>query len=383
MLRYLTAGESHGKALTAIIEGLPAGVEINRERVNEKLKRRQGGYGRGKRMAIESDKVEVLSGLRGGITLGTPLTLLIHNKDWENWESIMDHHNKKLPQERIVHNPRPGHADLAGSLKYRQEDIRNVLERASARATAIQVAVGAVAQEFLSNFKIKLQGQVVSVGKVESKALPQIVEDKLYDTALYCPDPQATEAMVAAIDQAKEQGDTLGGVFQVIAEGLPQGLGSHVHWDRRLDGKLAQALMSIPGIKGVEIGIGFGGSALPGSQVHDEIFYSAQQGFYHGTNKAGGLEGGITNGENLVVKGAMKPIPTLMKPLKSINRLTKEPVSAAVERSDVCAVPAATIVGEAAVAWVLATEILLKFGGDHLEETLTNYHNYLEYITKR
>lgn len=383
MLRYLTAGESHGKALTAIIEGLPAGIEINIDRINERLKRRQGGYGRGKRMVIESDKVEVLSGIRGRVTLGTPITLLIYNKDWENWQEIMDPHNKNLPQDRIVHNPRPGHADLAGALKYRQKDIRNVLERASARGTAVGVAVGAVAQEFLRSFNIKLQGQVVSIGNVKGQVSPQISEDKIYDTALYCPDAKATAAMSAAIDQAKEQGDTLGGVFQVVAEGVPPGLGSYVQWDRRLDGRLAQALMSVPGIKGVEIGIGFAGSALPGSQVHDEILYSANQGFYHGTNDAGGLEGGITNGETLVVRAAMKPIPTLMKPLKSINHLTKESVSATVERSDVCAVPAATIVGEAAVAWELATAVREKFGGDHLEEVLENYHNYLQYSKAR
>lgn len=382
MLRYLSAGESHGQALTAIIEGLPAGLKIHKENIDELLKRRQGGYGRGGRMAIEQDRVEFLSGLRGSLTLGSPLTLLIRNKDWENWQEIMAPGDGALLTERVVTKPRPGHADLPGALKYRQRDIRNILERASARETAVRVAVGAVAQELLAAFGIRVQGQVVAIGPVRGEASGKILGRELYDNPFYCPDNNAAEAMREAVDQARKEGDSLGGVFQVIVEGVPPGLGSHVQWDRRLDGRLAQSLMSIPAIKGVEIGLGLEGAVLPGSQVHDEIHYSPERGFYHRTNHAGGLEGGITNGENIVIRAAMKPIPTLLSPLNSVDILSKEPFQAAVERSDVCAVPAAAIVGEAAVAWEIAVALLEKFGGDHLEEMLVNYNHYLEYLKK-
>ncbi len=387
MLRYMTAGESHGKALTAIIEGLPAGLEVDIERINTLLHRRQGGYGRGGRMAIETDCVEFLSGLRDGVTLGSPLTVMISNRDWENWRSVMEPTAQEMPPDvdssKIVTKPRPGHADLPGGLKYRQQDLRNILERASARETAIRTAVGAIAGEFLRLFGIRVQGQVVSIGEVRTEADSSIAGEEIYENPFYCRDLKAVEAMKEIVDRARAAGDSVGGVIQVIAVGLPPGLGSHVHWDRRLDGQLAQAVMSIPAIKGIEIGLGFAGANLPGSRVHDEISYSAEKGFYHPTNRAGGLEGGITNGEPLVVRAAMKPIPTLYTPLATVDIHSKQTVSASVERSDVCAVPAAAIVAEAAVAWVLAVVMLEKFGGDHLEETLANYRNYLAYVKSR
>jgi len=383
MLRFLTAGESHGRALVAIIEGLPAGLELNLDRINLLLKRRQGGYGRGERMKLEEDRVEVFSGVRGSVTLGTPLTLVIYNRDWENWQEIMAAGSEAILEQRIVKSPRPGHADLAGGLKYRQEDLRNILERASARETAIRVAVGAVAEELLSQLGIKVQGQVVVLGDIQAQVAPQIVENQFLEAdPFYCSDQEASLKMLTAVDEAQRRGDTLGGVIQVRAEGVPAGLGSHVHWDRRLDGQLAQALMSIPAIKGVEIGCGFGAASLFGSQVHDEIIYQHGQGFGHRTNGAGGIEGGISNGEAIVLRAAMKPIPTLVQSLASVDWQTKEPVMAAVERADVCAVPAAAIVGEAVTAWVLAAAVMEKFGGDHFEETLLNYRDYLQYLKR-
>jgi len=394
-LRYLSAGESHGKSLSAIIEGLPAGLEIRPERINELLKRRQGGYGRGGRMAIEADRVEFTAGLRNGHTLGSPLGLLITNRDWENWSKIMEPFAREDTREdsredsveassesemRRVTQPRPGHADLAGGQKYRQRDLRNILERASARETAMRTAVGGVAEEYLRVFGIRVQGRVAGVGRVSAASLDRIVDEDIYDNPFYCPDLNAVEAMKSAVDESKAAGDSLGGVVQVVAEGLPPGLGSHVHWDRRLDGRLAQVLMSIPAVKGVEIGLGFGGAVLPGSRVHDEIGYSPEKGYFRHTNRAGGIEGGITNGEPLVVRAVMKPIPTLYKPLASVDILTKELVSASIERSDVCAVPAAAIVAEAVVAWVLAAALAEKFGGDHIGETLANYRSYHEYV---
>lgn len=381
MLRFLTAGESHGRQLTAIIEGLPAGVRIEETRVNKVLQRRQGGFGRGARMSIEADRVEFTSGLRDSLTLGSPMTLVIVNRDWENWHQVMD--SLKSSKERAVFKPRPGHADLAGALKYRQEDLRNILERASARETAIRVAVGAVAEEFLRPFGIRVQGQVVAVGQVQVVKSEEKVDESIYENPFYCTDTAASEKMKQHVEDAKKKGDTLGGVFQVVAEGVPPGLGSHVHWDRRLDGRIAQAIMSIPAVKGVEIGLGFRAAGLPGSQVHDGILFSGERGYYRKSNRAGGLEGGLTNGENLVVRAAMKPIPTLAIPLESVDMASKESSPAAVERSDVCAVPAAAVVGEAVVAWVLAEAVLEKFGGDHLEETLENYRNYLSYLHTR
>jgi len=381
MLRFLTAGESHGRALVTIIEGLPAGLELNLARINGLLKRRQGGYGRGKRMTLEEDQVEIFSGLRGAVTLGTPLTLVINNRDWENWQEIMAPGIEAKLGGKMVTSPRPGHADLAGGLKYRQEDLRNILERASARETAARVAVGAVAEELLFSLGIRVQGQVIAIGNVSVSAEEKIVDSRLlYKNPLYCPAQEASLLMIKAIEEAEKQGDSLGGVIQVVAEGVPVGLGSHVQWDRRLDGQLAQALMSIPAIKGVEIGGGFSTASLLGSQVHDEIEYQTGIGFRHRTNRAGGIEGGISNGEPLVIRAAMKPIPTLAKPLASVEWQTKKTAAAAVERADVCAVPAAAIVGEAVTAWVLAAVVMEKFGGDHLKETLANYKNYLAFV---
>lgn len=383
MLRFLTAGESHGRALVAIIEGLPAGLQLNTERINLLLKRRQGGYGRGRRMSLEEDRVEIFSGLRGSVTLGTPLTLVIYNRDWENWQEIMAPGIEAKLEEGVVTRPRPGHADLAGGLKYRQDDLRNILERASARETAIRVAVGAVAEELLSLLGIQVQGQVVALGGVRAHVEEKIVlSSELYEDPFYCSDPQASLKMLKVVEAAEQNGDSLGGIIQVIAEGVPTGLGSHVQWDRRLDGQLAQALLSIPAIKGVEIGGGFAAASLYGTQVHDEITYQEGQGFAHRTNRAGGIEGGISNGEVLVIRAAMKPIPTLTQPLASVDWLTKEPVRAAVERADVCAVPAAAVVAQAVTAWVLASAVMEKFGGDHLEETLLNYRNYVQFIKR-
>lgn len=383
MLRYLTAGESHGKALTAIVEGLPAGVELRAENINRILRRRQGGYGRGRRMAIEEDRVEFLSGVRGGYTLGSPVALMIANRDWENWQEIMAPGREARIDNKTVTRPRPGHADLSGALKYRQGDMRNILERASARETAIRVALGAVAQEYLKPLGIRIQGQVASIGPVRSREFYTIAGEEIYDNHFYCPDSEALEAMEAAVNEARKKGDSLGGVVRVIVLGLPPGLGSHVHWDRRLDGRLAHAVMSIPAFKGVEIGLGFEAAGLPGSQVHDQICYNPEKGFYRPTNHAGGLEGGMSNGEAIIIKGAMKPIPTLMNPLASVDLETKEPFLASVERSDVCAVPAAAIVAEAVTAWEVAVAVSEKFAGDHLEETMENYRHYMEYIRSR
>lgn len=383
MLRYLTAGESHGQALSALIEGLPAGVNIDIQRINRKMQLRQGGYGRGGRMDIESDMVEFTAGLRGSVTLGSPLALVIENRDWANWKEFMDPLEPAVSEERNVTRPRPGHADLPGALKYRQDDLRNILERASARETAARVVVGAVAQEFLRPFGIIVQGQVASVGAVQAGITAEIADESIYEDPFYCADKEASAQMRKRVDEAKIKGGTLGGVIQVIAAGAPPGLGSHVQWDRKLDGLIAQAFMSIPSVKGVEIGGGFALSGLPGLQVHDEINYAPEKGYYHPTNRAGGLEGGITNGETIVVRAAVKPIPTLLSPLKSVDMRTKETAPAAFERSDICVVPAAAIVGEAALAWALAQAVAEKFGGDHLEETLDNYRRYLEYLQTR
>jgi len=380
MLRFLTAGESHGPSLVTIVEGMPAGIPLTAEFINARLHKRQGGYGRGERMAIEKDEAEILSGVRGGFTLGSPIALRIPNRDWANWREIM------CPQpgakdERRITQPRPGHADLAGGIKYAQGDLRNILERASARETAARVAAGAIAIAFLECLGIKLASHVVRIGPVKVKREISF-DEALGATAspVYCADEEATRAMLVAIDEAREKGDTLGGVFEVLVRGLPPGLGSHVHWDRRLDGRLAQALMSIPGIKGVEIGEGFALAGKPGSEAHDEIGYTRGRGFFRYSNRAGGLEGGLTNGEILIVRAAMKPIPTLHKPLRSVDWITKEEVTAAVERSDVCAVPAAAVVGEAMVAWVLASAFLEKFGGDHLEEIKQRVKEYWDYV---
>lgn len=383
MLRFLTAGESHGPQLTVIVEGMPSGVKIDIDLINAWLQDRQKGYGRGARMNIEQDRVEILSGLRGGVTLGSPITIVIKNKDWLNWEDLMRPDDRADLTKRKVTCPRPGHADLAGAMKYHHRDLRNVLERASARETAARVAVGALVWQFLFEFNIKVLSHVICVGSVSCSSSNldwDTIEKRAAQSPFFCADPAANEYMMKAVDEAREAGETLGGIFEIRVKGLPPGLGSYVHWDRKLDGLLAQALMSIPGIKGVEIGLGFKAGTLPGSQVHDPIYYDHAQGYYRKTNGAGGLEGGVTNGEILVLRAAMKPIPTLMKPLPSVDVATKEAAEAARERSDVCAVPAASIVGKAAIAPVLANAVLEKFGGDNLTEIKTAWQHYCKYV---
>ncbi|MGQ9557704.1 MAG: chorismate synthase [Desulfurispora sp.] len=379
MLRFLTAGESHGPALLVIVEGLPAGLPLATDYINRFLTRRQHGFGRGGRMNIEQDTITILAGVRGGRTLGSPLALQIANRDHSNWAAIMSPAPDADLDSRRVTAPRPGHADLAGALKYGHSDLRNVLERASARETAARVAAGALAAALLEELGIQIAGQVTGIGPVSISPLllpPPELRRKVQTSALFCADPGAEKAMIQAIEQAREQGDTLGGTFAITVSGLPPGLGSYVHYDRRLDGILAAALMSIPAIKGVEIGAGFNAARLPGSQVHDEIFYTPERGFYRRTNHAGGLEGGMTNGEPLLLQAAMKPIPTLMRPLRSVEFSTGEPVAASRERSDVCAVPAACVVGEAAVAWEIARVVLEQTGGDTWEEITARFAGY-------
>jgi chorismate synthase len=385
-LRYLTAGESHGPGLTAIVEGLPANLELSEADINRHLARRQEGYGRGGRMIIEKDQVSFLSGVRWGKTLGSPITLSIRNRDWENWEKTMSTRLEDRQDGLAVTHPRPGHADLTGVIKYRQDDARNILERSSARETAARVAVGALCGKFLLDLGIEILCYVTEIGGVradESSAdgIPDYRERFRMSEASPCRtfDPRAEKAMMAAIDRAKLDGDSLGGVVEVVALGLPPGLGSHVHWDRRLDGRLAGAMMSIQAFKGVEIGAGFGAARSPGSRVHDEIFHEKGQ-VIRRTNRAGGLEGGMTNGAPLVVRGAMKPIPTLYQPLQTIDLKTKEAFAATVERSDVCAVPAAAVVAEAVVCIELASAILEKFGGDAMEEIRENLAAYQRHV---
>lgn len=381
MLRYLTAGESHGKCLTAIIEGLPSGVELDEAFINSRLARRQQGYGRGGRMAIERDTVEITAGVRHGKTLGSPVCLVVKNRDYENWEKIMGAFASGQADEKTVTKPRPGHADLAGAIKYGHRDIRNILERASARETAIRTAVGAVAMCFINSLGITVRSYVHSIGNVTvDQPYPLNAEQWQYSESsqLSCPDPKAEALMMAAIDKAKENGDSLGGIFRVVINNVPVGLGSHVHWDRRLDANLSRALMGIPAIKGVEFGMGFAAAGRPGSEVHDEIGYNGS--FFRSTNNAGGIEGGISNGEEIVISCAMKPIPTLYRPLRSVDLLTKEPFEASIERSDVCAVPAAAVVAEAASAFEIAAAIVEKFGGDSLDEMLRNYNGYMKQV---
>jgi chorismate synthase len=384
MLRFLTAGESHGESLVTIIEGLPAGLEINSAAINTELARRQQGYGRGKRMEIETDKVEIISGVRAGRTLGSPMALRIRNKDWENWKETMGPESRHT-DDRAVTSPRPGHADLPGGIKYGHKDFRNVLERASARETAARVAAGTVGKILLEKFGITVVGHVLSIGGTTSHGTP-LTRPQEASTAekspVRCVDKEAEKEMIRRIEEAIKAGETLGGVFEIKAFGVPVGLGSYVHWDRRLDTDLAAAVMSIPAIKGVQIGAGFEGAHLPGSKVHDSISHDRSKGFFRETNRAGGIEGGVSNGEPVVVSAAMKPIPTLMKPLESVHFLSKRKVEAAVERSDVTAVPAASVIGESMVAWVLAKHFCDKFGGDSMEEIQRNYSAYQDYVRK-
>jgi chorismate synthase len=379
MLRFLTAGESHGQALVVTVDGMPAGLELDINALNLQLRRRQGGYGRGRRMAIENDRAEVLSGVRHGVTTGAPIALLIRNRDWVNWQHTMYVEAEKPegatgPAHRPeVTRPRPGHADLAGAIKYGHTDIRDVLERASARETAARVAAGSLARQLLGRFGIRVASHVSAIGGVALPANRVVSFDEasaLPDDPLRCADAELQQRMIAAIDAAKEAGDTLGGAFEVIATGVPPGLGSYVQWDRKLDGRLAQAMMCIHAIKAVGIGIGPDVAFRPGSRVHDEILppYKEADLPTRPTNNAGGLEGGVTNGQDLRVSGFMKPIATLMKPLRSVDLNTLQNAEAAIERSDVCAVPAAAVVGEAMVSFVLADAFLEKFGGDSIDE---------------
>lgn len=429
-LRYLTSGESHGKALLCIIDGICSGLSISKEDINKDLLRRQKGYGRGGRMKIESDSVQILSGVRWGKTIGSPIALLIENKDWQNWKDVMSVElrvksleltNSRLqtPDSRLsVTRPRPGHADLAGAIKYNTHDIRNILERSSARETAARVAVGAVAKKFLSEFNIKVISYVTEIGGIKvqsSKFKVQSSEEKLLEvfekaetSPVRCPDKNAEKKIINKINTAIKKGDSLGGIFEVVVTGVPVGLGSYSQWDRRLNARLACALTGIQAIKGVEIGLGFEMSGKFGSEVMDEIFYRAQStdnppispltkggikegftkggmggfGFYRKTNNAGGIEGGISNGMPIVLRAAMKPIPTLRTPLSSVDIISKKSFKAAYERSDVCAVPAASVVGEAVVAFVIADSFLEKFGGDSMDEIKRNYVGYLKQVRK-
>ena len=375
MLRLLTAGESHGQGLVGIIEGLPSGVKIEPGLINHDLFRRQQGYGRGERMKIERDRVEILSGLVKGKTIGAPLALWIENRDWANW--------KDKPRRRKT-VPRPGHADLAGLLKYGLDDIQSVIERSSARETAIRVAIGSVVKQFLRSFGMEFIGHVIEIGGItlaeSDYSLTDIrkMRQKIYHSPVFCIGKETSKLMCQKIDEAKQKKNTVGGVFEVIAQGMPLGLGSYAHWDRRLDAGLAQSVMGIPSVKAVEIGDGVSNAGKFGSQVHDQIYYSGSKGYFRLNNRAGGLEGGISNGQNLVVRGYAKPISTLLDPLDSVNVVSKKKIKAPYVRSDICFVPALSVVGECVVAWVVAEFFMEKFGGDSLLETRHNYQNYLK-----
>lgn len=381
-LRFTTAGESHGQALVAILEGLPAGMRVDVAEIDRELARRQWGYGRGGRMKIERDQAEILSGVRHGLTLGSPIALMIKNKDWANWTDVMSTEPRDLPEEksRRLKRPRPGHADLAGGQKYDARDLRNVLERASARETAARVACGALARQLLAAFEVEISSHVIQLGGVPETPLTvgwEAINSIPEDAPLRCADIEAQQRMVDLIDETKRAGDTLGGIFEVVARSLVPGLGSHTSWDSKLDGRLAQAVMSIPAVKAVAIGAGVEAAGLPGSEVHDEIFYDGEaQEFVRHTNRAGGLEGGVTNGAELRVRGFLKPISTLRRALRSVDIDTKEEEAAAFERSDVTAVPAAGVIGEAMMALVLADAMVEKFGGDSLGEMRRNFDGY-------
>ena len=376
--RFLTSGESHGKCLNAIIEGVPAGFKIKTSIINEDLARRQVGYGRGGRMQIEKDKAEIKSGIRFGKTTGAPICIEIKNKDYENWQDVMDTENRDYPtqemlkkiEEKAFTTVRPGHADFAGYKKYNFSDLRDVLERSSARKTAIEVAVGSIAKQILKEFGIMGFSHVIQIGRVKMDFYPStytLIKEKAEKSDVRCADELVSDRMRTAIDEAAEAGDTLGGKFEVIFGNLPVGLGSYVHWDRMLDGRLAQAIMSIPAVKAVEIGAGVDAASLYGSQMHDEIFVK-NKSIYRQTNNAGGIEGGMTNGEAIVIKGTMKPIPTMRKSLSTVDINDMKPASAHFERSDTCAVPACAVVAEARVAIIIADELLNKLGGDNYNE---------------
>ncbi|MDF2902596.1 MAG: chorismate synthase [Bacillus sp. (in: firmicutes)] len=386
-MRYLTAGESHGPQLTTILEGVPAGMPLVAEDINDQLHRRQKGHGRGRRMQIEKDTAEIMAGVRHGLTLGSPIALVVENNDWKHWTTIMG--QAPLDQEdendvkRKISRPRPGHADLNGALKYGHRDMRNVLERSSARETTVRVAAGAVAKKLLSLLGIEIASHVIEIGGVKAtethyQSIAELAE-KTENSPVRCIDPVAEKKMMDAIDNAKQNGDSIGGVVEVIVEGMPSGVGSYVHYDRKLDAKVATAIISINAFKGVEFGIGFESARKPGSEVHDEIIWDKENGYTRKTNRLGGFEGGMTTGMPIVVRGVMKPIPTLYKPLQSVDIETKEPFSASIERSDSCAVPAAAVVAESAVAWELAAAIVDQFYSDRFDTLAEQVRQYREY----
>jgi chorismate synthase len=405
LLRFLSAGESHGKALIGILEGIPSGLSISANDIDRDLKRRQLGYGRGARMKIESDHVTILAGVRWGKTIGSPIALYIENRDWQNWVEGMSPDSADEGSLPAVTKPRPGHADLAGAMKYDQHDLRNVLERSSARETAMRVALGAITKKFLKEFGMTIGSYVIQIGTVkftQSKKILQSSEkillslsEKAEKSPVRCPDIEISGKMVELIGSVTQAKNSLGGIFEVFVTGVPIGLGSHIQWDKKLDGRIAKALMGIQAIKGVEIGLGFEIARHLGSEVMDEIFYRAKSSeqrtdsngskvscFYRKTNNAGGIEGGMTNGMPIIIRVTMKPIPTLKRPLRSVDITTKQPVEATYERSDICAVPAAGVIGEAMVALTIADAFLEKFGGDSMTETKRNYKSYGEYIRK-
>ncbi|PEW05340.1 chorismate synthase [Bacillus cereus] len=386
-MRYITAGESHGPQLTTILEGVPAGLSLVADDINEELARRQKGYGRGRRMQIETDQVQIVSGVRHGETLGSPIALVVENRDFAHWTKIMGAEplteQEEKEMKRKVTKPRPGHADLNGAIKYGHRDIRNVLERSSARETTVRVAAGAVAKKVLAELGIKVAGHVIEIGGVQAKEITYSSIEELKsiteESPVRCLDEEAGKQMMKAIDDAKANGDSIGGIVEVVVEGMPIGVGSYVHYDRKLDAKLAAAIMSINAFKGVEIGIGFEAAHRPGSEVHDEILWNEEHGYTRRTNNAGGLEGGMTTGMPIVVRGVMKPIPTLYKPLQSVDIDTKEVFTASIERSDSCAVPAASVVAEAVVAWELATALIEQFGLDRIDLIRENIEKHNEY----
>jgi len=386
-MRYLTAGESHGPQLTAIIEGVPSGLPLTETDINQDLARRQKGYGRGRRMQIEKDQVQILGGVRHGKTLGSPIALVVENRDWKHWTKIMGIEpispDEEKEVKRQISRPRPGHADLNGAIKYGHRDMRNVLERSSARETTVRVAVGAVAKKVLSELGIQVVGHVLEIGGVRAQninynSLNQLKE-QTEQSEVRCADKNIEMKMKDAIDNAKENGDSIGGIVEVIVEGVPAGVGSYVHYDRKLDAKIAQAIVSINAFKGVEFGVGFEAARRFGSQVHDEIAWEKDKGYYRKTNNLGGFEGGMTTGMPIIVRGVMKPIPTLYKPLQSVDIETKEPFSASIERSDSCAVPAAAVVAEAVVAWEVAKAIVEQFGVDRMDLIKENIQRMKEY----
>jgi chorismate synthase len=387
MLRFLTAGESHGRGLVVLVEGLPAGLAVEAAGIDRDLRRRQGGHGRGGRMKIESDAAEILSGVRHGRTLGSPVALVLQNRDWPNWETVMAVEPTEAPEEdlRRVERPRPGHADLAGGMKYDRRDLRDILERASARETAARTAAGALCRLLLAEFDLDVASHVIRVGGVAVAEPLAVTWDEIAalpsDSPLGCTDPEIEKRMIAEVDRARKEKDSVNGVFEVVVRGAPPGLGSHVQWDRKLDGRLLQALGSIPAIKAASIGAGVEGAAMFGSEFHDEIFYDeAGGGFFRRTNRAGGLEGGITNGEEIRIRGYMKPLSTLRRPLRSVDLRTHRPQDAASERSDTTAIRAAGVVGEAMVCWVLADAMREKFGGDSLEEMRRNFEGFVSQL---